>query len=247
MIFKPHFFDIPNFMRTFSILIALGLTTCAAPAASILIRDTLSVADAANYHYSVGATYVPLRDSSGVQLPLGSDFRIGFFLNYSESLNASLGTASYGSLFEPANPNRFIQIGTGGTTAGDLVDPANYEVRTVGAAARAITTISNITYAAGVANAVVNNALTRGTKIFLIATNGQDFSVAPSEWGIFSGTEWVVPAIGDADLTAAFKEVDTPGEVFRGSLGSLRTAAVPEPSISFLALGAMIWIKRRRR
>ncbi len=234
-------------MRSHLSLLALELTISSAPAASVLVRDTLSDADAGNFHYSIGATSVPLRDSAGAQLAIGSDFRIGFFLNYSQSLDSSLATATYQSLVNPSNPNRFIQIGVGGTTAGDAVALNTLEIRTLSGASRALTTISNVTYATGTANSAVDNALTRGTKLFLFTTNSQDFSTTPTEWGLFSATSWIVPTVGDADVTLAFKEVDTAGEVFHGSLGSLRTAPVPEASTLVFALAALVPLNRRRR
>lgn len=227
-------------------LLAL-LLACCAPlrAATIAVNNTLLAGDTANFHYGDSTTTVRLKDSSGALLPAGTDFRVGFFKNYSSSLDALLASSSFENLMDPFNSNGFVPIGVGDTGTGDNVT-SFLQVREIGGVLRAITSIPNVSYLSGTPN-IDADGLTRGTRLFLFLVNQPEFSGSPTEWGIFSASSWVIPAVGEADLTLAFKDVDTAAEVYRGKLGSLGTAPVPEPSVSLLALGALALGLRRRR
>lgn len=231
-------------MRYFFFTLSCLSLVSSSLAANIAINNTIGAADSANFHYSDSTTTVRLKDSTGALLPVGTDFRVGYFKGYTASLNSILSTSSFTDLTNPLNPNGFVPIGVGNTGTGDDVR-VNMEIRDFGGTLRTITTVPNVSYLNGTPN-TEGSGLTRGTKLFLFLLNQADFSGTPTEWGIFSATTWEIPAAGDADVTLAFKEVDTAGEVFRGKLGSLGTA-VPEPTASILVVGAVALGLRRRR
>lgn len=213
-------------------------------AATIAINNTLLPADSGNLHYADSTTTVRLKDSAGALLPAGTDFRIGFFKNYSSASNSILASGTFQSLTDPVNANGFVPIGVGDSgTGGDVT--SFLQLRDLGGTLRAITSITNVNYVAGSPN-IDTDGLTRGTKLFLFVVNQADFAGSPTEWGIYSASTWIIPATGEADLTLSFKEIDTIEEIFRGTLGSLGTA-IPEPSVSLFALGTLALGCRRRR
>ena len=245
------------------IFLSLLLAASSADAAVVSFNNSLSATtDSANFHAPplpggiTPTSTVVLKDSAGNPLPVGTDFRIGFIIGYSAALDALLGVEPYEILTNPTNPNRFVPIGIGVSGTGDDAR-ANMEIKSLGGTPRVISSFANVTYLPGTANALAVGGVNEGTKLFLLLVNQTNIPVTdalPSinstttEWGLYSATAWTIPVGGGANLALAFKEVDTPGEVFRGSLGSLRTAPVPEPTVitfGFAALG--LALARRRR
>ena len=201
-----------------------------------------------------GATTVALHNSAAMPLPAGTDYRVGFFLGYSTALDPILQFSSFEFLNNPANPNRFVPIGVGGSSVGDnkLNPPApgvnEFQIRDFSGTLRSLTTIGNISYLDGAPNTEAAG-LTRGTKLFLFLVNQTEFlSGTNMEWGIYSATDWLIPSgTNNANLALEIKNVDTSAEVFHGSLGSLKTAPIPEATSSALALGVIALGLLRRR
>ena len=230
-------------MKCIFSLLVFGCCLGSATAATVSLNNTN------------GAATVALQNSLAVALPAGTDYRIGFFLNYSAALDSSLRTNSFEFLTNPSNPNRFVPIGVGGNSIGDnKLSPESpgvkeFEIRDFSGTLRSLTTIGNISYLDGTPNTEAAG-LTRGTKLFLFLVNQSEFvGGANMEWGIFSATDWLIPTgTNNANLALEIKNIDTAAEVFHGSLGSLKTAPVPESSSSVLAMTvAAIGLFRRRR
>lgn len=217
--------------------------------AIVSLNNALSGGDTGTFHRPTGAeNVVVLKNSTGSLLPAGTVFRIGFFLNYTNDLNPTLASGSFDSLTSASSPNRFVAIGVGDAGRGTDTRAAEQLIKDDGAGnLRVNTSISDVTYSSGTANTLVDGGLARGTKLFVFLLNQNSFSGTPTQWGIYGADTWVIPASGTANLTLSLKAVDTLGEVYRGSLGSLLTA-VPEPSAMTFGIAALglITIRRRR-
>ena len=87
-------------------------------------------------------------------------------------------------------------------------------------------------------------------QIFLIIYNARTPEES-TEMGIFSTSQWTMPANSSVNLNINTVHVDTAQEVYRGSLGSLVLAPllIPEPrsaGVMLMALGGLTPRRRRR-
>lgn len=198
-------------------------------------------------------------------VPVGSYAVVGFFAGFLDTAadrlalsDATNGIRSYVSqkfvpLGQPSSPlwadkgvasTNFGTAGTVGVTLNGTV-PNQY--------ISASGSINNtaLVFAAGTANALVVDGVTRGTRLFLLVYNSADPATA-TELGIYSATTWVVPAAGTtASLPLASIDNATAAyEVYRGGLGSLILAPiipVPEPATGLLTLIVGLGLIGRRR
>ncbi len=191
--------------------------------------------------------------------------RLGYFSNYTQTgaNDAPVVPDAFKNLL--ADPtigivstitNYFIPIGEGRANLGPVKD---WSIVALGGillgkySVNATLSDPALNFSADPANTVSANGVPRGSRIFIIAYNTEDYTRA-TEIGIFSGTsstvgQWYVPTTTATSVTSNLGFIDNVGttEVFRGSLGSLALAPVPEPTASILALGALGFLWRRRR
>jgi len=201
-----------------------------------------SLSSAATIGITSGTPAQTVKLSNGNFISTTAWIRVGFFVGgdtagLSEASDAVLATIQ----------SKFVPIGEStsaagyGTVAGNSLafNPANSSLQ--GA-------VNDVTFGSGTANTVVTGNIARGTRLYLLI---YDQKVNPTELGIFSATNWTVPTstlVNTANLTLT--GVDTAGEVFRGTLGSLVLApitVVPEPTTSVMALLAGLGLISRRR
>jgi hypothetical protein len=231
-----------------------------ASAITVSISPTITVN---GFHGNTGqsgqASVVSLKNSAGVLLPVGSQIRVGFFKGYTSALDAKLkNPAELRNLLSSGVTNEFVPLGElGNTNSPGLGDNtiATNDIKEIATVIRAQVSMTNISYQGSTdgsdANKTGLGGLGRGTKLFVFAFNNanvaQDFSAAGFEYGLFSASTWTAALSGSSTLTLRLEDVDTAGEVYWGSLGSLQTAAVPEPAFaSLLVFGTLLGFRRRR-
>jgi hypothetical protein len=208
------------------------------------------------YHGAVGSQ-VSILNTAGNPLPAGSQIRLGFFLNYSPALDASLRAGNFQALF--TGSNRFVPFGESTSAAGygDNTEATNdiKEIPAGSGSLRASVTYTGLNYSGADgdvsgANTLTSGGVARGTKVFMFVYNSSSLSTDATgfEYGLYSATNWLIPSTGTATASIQLQHVDSNAEVFWGSLGSLKTAApIPEPSVTLLAIGSLASVFRRRR
>ena len=199
-----------------------------------------SAASAATVGITTGTPAQTIKLSNGSFVTTSAWVRVGFFRGLNtEGLNGSDALASIAA--------NFVPLGEAGSPAGYGTSGANTiafndTTHSIGGG------INDISFGTGTANTEAAGALSRGTRLFLLI---YDSKTAPTELGVFSATNWNVPAstlVNTANLTLT--GVDTAGEVYRGSLGSLVLSPlvpIPEPSTGLLGLLAGLGLIARRR
>jgi hypothetical protein len=245
--------------RSLPILLILAFSA-SAQAANISVSGTITaVGSGGSLFHGAAGTQVSMLNSAGITLPAGSQVRLGFFLNYTVALDSTLRSGNLNTLF--TGDNRFIPFGetaspTGYGTASEATNDLK-EVPVGSGNIRANVTYAGVNYIGNdndvaAANTLTSGGVARGTKVFMFLYNAQslDTSGAGFEYGLYSASNWLIPATGTANASIQLQHVDTNSEVFYGSLGSLRTAVpVPEPTaVTFgLAVMGMALVRRRRQ
>lgn len=243
-------------MKIKNIIAVLALLIGNSFAANITVSDALGAGDTANFHANNGGVTnrVLLKSSGGTILNTGAaqtgittKYLLGYFVGFDSGIGSALSGDNGGTLFSALNdPARFVPLGLGvaglgsNIAANQRVNPAN---------GRLANTMTSVTYLDGAANAASSGGINRGTRLFMILLNQESTTQTLStEFGLFSATNWLIPATGSANITLSLKDVDTAGEVFQGGLGSLVLApTIPEASSTALALLAGLGLMSRRR
>ncbi|MES2466927.1 MAG: hypothetical protein V4675_06475 [Verrucomicrobiota bacterium] len=244
-------------MNRFLPILLIAAFSASAHAANILVTSTITtVANGGSLFHGAAGSQVSMLNSAGIALPVGSQVRLGFFLNYTAALDSTLRSGNLNSLFTGAN--RFIPFGelTSPTGYGTASEATN-DIKEIAGIIRASVTYQGITYIGNdndvaAANTLTSGGVARGTKVFMFLYNSQslDTSGTGFEYGLYSASNWLIPAAGTADASIQLQHADTSSEVFYGSLGSLRTAVpVPEPTaVTFgIAVIGMALVRRRRQ
>ena len=247
-------------MSRFLSILLVAAFSASANAANISVTSTITTVETGGslFHGAAG-TQVSMLNSAGIALPAGSQVRFGFFLNYTAALDSTLRSGNLNTLF--TGDNRFIPFGEATSPAGYGTDSeATNDLKEVPVGSgtiRASVTYQGITYIGNdndvaSANTLTPGGVARGTKVFMFLYNSQslDTSGAGFEYGLYSASNWLIPATGAANTSIQLQHVDTNSEVFYGSLGSLRTAVpVPEPTaVTFgLAVIGLALVRRRRQ
>ena len=242
--------------RSLPILLILAFSA-SAHAANISVTSTITTVETGGslFHGTAG-TQVSMLNSAGIALPAGSQVRLGFFLNYTAALDSTLRSGNLNTLF--TGDNRFIPFGeTASPTGYGTASEATNDLKEISGIIRANVTYAGVNYMGNdndvaAANTLTSGGVARGTKVFMFLYNSQslDTSGAGFEYGLYSASNWLIPATGTANASIQLQHVDTNSEVFYGSLGSLRTAVpVPEPTaVTFgLAVIGMALVRRRRQ
>ena len=214
----------------------LALPACAV---SVAINDT------------AGTTTNYVTSNSGAAIPNGSALiRLGYF-NTSAQLptwSEDLRSTSIDRINSALSS--FVPFGEGGANLGDTPTAPNaprFATRG-GIESRLIGGVQNIQSVSGTPNSVSSAGAPAGSRIFMLVysdlnsmlNNGEEF-------GVFSSSNWLVDFDNSSASVLLTTDVDA-NEIFRGSVGSLRLAPVPEPSGSLLAFGAaLVGLRRRRR
>jgi len=136
------------------------------------------------------------------------------------------------------------------TTTGPRV--LQRSINGVSSAGRLAGGIANVNPATGAPNSVSPNGVPAGSRIFLLVYSDADatLSASPTEqFGVFSADSWLMPSDGGLNPILNTIDVDTAGEVFRGTFGSLKMnfVNVPEPTTGLLGLLAGLGMVARRR
>ncbi len=234
------------------LLTLLVFTQSYALGANITISDALAQpADASNYHTTnqAGAgvsNRVLIKTNGGTVLntAAAATATTKYWLGY--YVGGSVPTTGPDFVGSINDQSRFIPLGYGTSGLGSNISA----LQQIGAVnGRLANTMTSVTYLDGTANALATGGINRGTRLYMILLNQADTVVGLStELGVFSATNWTVPATGTANMLLGLKDVDTNGEVFYGSLGSLNlNAVIPEPSVSGMALLAGFGLISRRR
>ena len=241
--------------RSLPILLILAFSA-SAQAANISVSGTITaVGSGGSLFHGASGTQVSMLNSAGIALPAGSQVRLGFFLNYTAALDSTLRSGNLTTLF--TGDNRFIPFGEAASPTGyGTASEATNDLKEISGIIRANVTYAGVNYIGNdndvaAANTLTSGGVARGTKVFMFLYNAQslDTSGAGFEYGLYSASNWLIPATGTANAAIQLQHVDTNSEVFYGSLGSLRTAVpVPEPTaVTFgLAVRGMAWVRRRR-
>lgn len=191
----------------------------------------VGAASAALVNISTNTLSPPARNvvtSDGTPLPIGNAIRIGTFPAGAPVISGTSTFASVNSLFVPMGE--------------DLVDPAD------GTTAPLLTTGAG-TYA-GTISAVNNSDArfpeNRAIYIFVMDAAYANLGAA-TEWAIFRDPLWTIPGTGTRAMTTS--QIDSQSEMVVGtwSSGSIRMAAIPEPSGLFLVIGSLPLLMRRCR
>ena len=242
--------------RSLPILLILAFSA-SAQAANISVSGTITaVGSGGSLFHGAAGTQVSMLNSAGIALPAGSQVRLGFFLNYTAALDSTLRSGNLNTLF--TGDNRFIPFGeTSSPTGYGTASEATNDLKEISGIIRANVTYAGVNYIGNdndvaAANTLTSGGVARGTKVFMFLYNSQslDTSGAGFEYGLYSASNWLIPATGTANASIQLQHVDTNSEVFYGSLGSLRTAVpVPEPTaVTFgLAVMGMALVRRRRQ
>jgi hypothetical protein len=218
--------------------------------ASSLQASTISVSDFSGS----GVTFVENKvlTSSGAALVNGEALvRVGFFTALSSETLTALKSEDRSTLYQ-AISTYFVGLGEGLDTdlGADVSGGPRIIQRTVngssqtGRLAGQINGVTPGSYAPGNINGVP-----AGTQLFVLVYDKATLETA-TELAIFSANDngWRMPSDNLASITLNTTLVDTPGEIYRGTSGSIRLAPIPEPSASLLALGAAaVGFRRRRR
>lgn len=221
-------------------LLFSALLVIPASAVSIAINDTSGITT--NY----------IRTNTGNPVPNGSALiRLGYF-NTSAQLSSWTDDLKSDDLARINSAlSSFVPFGEGGANLGDT--PATGSAprfATRGTIdSRLIGGVQNIVSVSGSANSVSAQGVPAGSRIFMLVYSDTNSSLSVGEQlGVFSSTTWLIDSDNSAASVLLTTDVDS-SEIFRGSSvgGALRLAAIPEPSISFLALGALAAGVRRRR
>jgi len=214
-----------------------------------------SAASAATVGITTGTPAQTIKLSGAGNILPTAWIRVGFFTNLAAvDFATQLADPTPGILNTIAT--NFIPLGEPssaagyGTPAGNSIDA----VPVPGAVDGSMTlggAVNDATFVPGTANTVVAGGVPRGTRLFLLIYDSQQ---NPTELGIFSATNWLVPAsslVNTANLTLTGVDVNVDGatdEVFRGNLaGALILAPIPEPSAGLLAMAASLGLMLRRK
>jgi len=237
---------------------------------------TVSFVDAATLSVTPGGTGMDFKYVNGNLINDTSPhhIRVGYFSNYIQTGTNTTPLAGLdfrNLLKEPTSSifqtiqTYFVPLGEGRTNLGQQTDWSITPLTGGLAGKFSVNTTLNsdtLQFTADAANSVSANGLPRGTRLFVLAYNTEDFSLA-TEVGIYSGSsgtvgQWYVPTTAATSVTLNLGLIDissldaTDGtglEIFRGGEGSLVLGAVvPEPSTGLIAglAGALMMMRRRR-
>jgi hypothetical protein len=208
--------------------------------------------------YSNNATIINTTVSSGVQTA-GSLIRIGYF-------NSALQTSTWAQDLRSTEITKvneamtsFIPLGesAGGVTGSgsNAATGPRFTQRTINSTVyqgRLAGQITGVTSTTGAANSASSSGVPSGTRLYLIVYSDFNSVLAEGDQiGVFSADTWLMPSDNSLNLSLNTTEVNTAGEVFRGSIGSLVLAApfaaIPEPAFaSLLVFGTLLGFRRRR-
>jgi len=228
----------------------------------------LSLALAAS-SLSVRATNISVIDFSGTTLsnPVtlesgaamtngGAMIRLGYFntaaqtatwltdLRSNDITKINSALASFIPLGEnAAAPN----LGDIPTTAGPRF--AQRTINGVSSAGRLAGQITTVNPAVGTPNTQNANGVPSGSRIFMLVYSDNNSTLTFGEqFGVFSSDIWLMPSDAGLNLQLNSTDIDGAPEVFRGTFGSLKLAAiVPEPTTGAMALLAGLGLMARRR
>jgi len=98
-------------------------------------------------------------------------------------------------------------------------------------------------------NTVSANGVPAGSRIFILVYSDLNSTLNFGEqFGVFSADNWLMPSDPSLPLGLNTTDIDGAPEVFRGTFGSLKMAAiVPEPGTTVMALFAGLGLMARRR
>lgn len=199
-----------------------------------------------------GATFAEnvLVTSNGQKMATGSALiRVGYFVSLTPTVISNLANPDKATVYAELDSANFVELGTGGNlgtktqTGGPRLNTRTINGVT-GVTGRLIGNINDVVPGAG--------GVPSGTRLFLFVYNALTTTEA-TELGIFSADDasWKMPSDTLASTILNTTFVDTPGEIFRGSQGSLKLAAlvpVPEPSVTLFAVVSLAFgFSRRRR
>lgn len=207
-------------------------------AVSISINDTVGVV----------TNFITL--SSGASIPNGTALiRLGYF---NVSAQAPTWASDLNSTDIPTINSAlasFVVFGEGTANLGD-VPAAGSQARFAtrgGVPSRIIGGVQNITSISGPVNTISPLGVPGGSRIFMLVYSDLNSTLnVGEEFGVFSSSNWLVDTDNSAASVIFTTDVDA-SEVFRGSVGSLRLAPVPEPTTSVFTAGALALAFRRRR
>jgi hypothetical protein len=204
-----------------------------------------------------GTTSNVITSSLGVPTASATGYlRIGYFnsalvgQNWASNLRSDILSNVNDAMlaFVPLGESAGAPMGTGiGTATGPRY--ANRTINGVAETGRLAGQITNVSSTTGAPNSISGSGVPAGTRIFLLAYSGGDAALGiEEEFGVFSADTWVMPADSGLNLQLNTTAVDTEGEIYRGSFGSLRLAGfIPEPSSALSVILAVAGISLRRR
>ena len=236
------------------IKICLSLLVCSADLTS---AATLSV--------SPGSTGQDFKYASGGLIGANSPhtIRVGYFSNYSQTgtNDAPVVPQAFRDLLsEPSIGIKatisafFVSIGEGRTNFGPITD---WSITALSGSLAGKSSVNKTLNDAGLvfssdpANSISANGVPRGSRIFILAYDTENFNDA-AQIGIYSGLsatsgQWYIPTTNVTTATLNLSFIDSSAEVFRGSIGSLVLAPVPEPSSLTLVAAVLAFGLHRRR
>jgi hypothetical protein len=219
----------------FSALLAL-------PASALTV--TINDSDGISSNYITSSSGAPIPNASAL-------IRLGYF-NTSAQLptwSDDLRSTSIDRINSALNS--FVPFGEGLANLGDTPTASTGPRFTTrgGISSRINGGIVNIQSASGTPNSVSASGVPAGSRIFMLVYSDLNSTLSDGEeLGVFSSSDWLIDIDSSTPTPLFTTDVDA-GEIFRGSLGSLRLApvGVPEPSATLLALGVVAMKLRRRR
>ena len=232
-----------------TLIFLLGFCASEVSASTIFLSDFSG--SGASFLENVITDSAGVKYSTAVPAPAGTNpgpalIRVGYFTSLAPTVIAKLSSPDKDTVYAEINSSNFVELGTG----GNFGTP-----RATGLPRLTTRTINGIANTTGRLTGSIETVkpgaggIPSGTQLFLLIYNATTTGAA-TELGIFSSDDatWKMPSDDLADATLNTVFVNTPGEVYRGSLGSLRLAPlIPEPSTSILAFGAGALALRRRR
>lgn len=203
-----------------------------------------------------GASFVEKRvlTESGLSLTNGETLvRVGFFTDLSENITMDLKSPDKDTVYN-ALSSYFVGLGEGGDS--DLGTRASggprIVQRTVNGEVQQGRLFGNINSVnPGTYNPPDTiTGVPTGVQIFVLVYDAPNAGAA-TQLGIFSSTDasWKMPSDPLLNITLNTTSVDNPAEIYRGTSGSIRLAAlVPEPSASSLVFAVFaLGLRRKRR
>ncbi len=199
--------------------------------------------------------------STGELMPNGALVRLGYFSGFGTTWPEAALHGILGG--DPAEAlgfinDYFVPLGEGGPGLG-TTSPGSYpafRIRTINGSpmpGRLTGFVSNVTSVSAPPNEEVSGGVPAGSRLFMIVGDGPTPEMS-TEFGIFSATTWLMPAVPMNSMVLNTVQVDTTEEVYRGMLSGggnafalHLTPVIPEPGVSALAVAAGALLARRRR